>query len=126
MLGVQVVLDLESNCSREILSTFTDEQMMVGLLHDCLCDEGRCPHTFDRSNSPRLFARPVHARRIELYYALGIGQATISDAVIQRVQLHYIDAGDDRIQYVLAFRNHRESLLDGGHRSAILELVAIV
>src|SRR5262245_44596150 len=101
MFGVEVIFDFESNGSRELLSSFAYYQVMIGLFQHCLGHQRRSPDSFERGHGARLLPRAMHAGRIELDYTLGIWQASIPDAVIQRVELYYVDPGDDRVQYVL-------------------------
>jgi hypothetical protein len=98
---------------------------MIRVVHHLLRDERRRPHAFDARHRPGALARPVHARRVELDDAVGVRQPAVADARIFGIELDDVDARDQRIEDVLAFRHHAEGRLDTGLRAAILEAVAV-
>jgi hypothetical protein len=67
----------------------------------------------------------VHHRRVELDHPLGIRQAAIPDARVGRIELDDVHAGDQRIEYVLPFRDPLECGLDARLVAAVLELMSV-
>ena len=78
-----------------------------------------------QATPPARFNGPVHAAGVELHDAVGVRQAAVTHAVVERIELDDVDARDQRLEDVAA-RGHRgEGRLDAGLRPAILELVAV-
>ncbi len=124
-LGVEVVLDLEAHVARELLRVLADEQVVIGLLEHGLGDERRRAHAFDARHAAGALGRPVHAARVELHDAFGVGQAAVADAGVFGIELAQVDAGDDGVEHVGALRDHLERLLHAGDRPAVLVAVAV-
>ena len=64
--------------------------------------------------------RAVHAAGVELHDAVGVRQAAVADARLLGIELDDVDAGDQRVEHVLALRHHREGRLarrSAGRRS---------
>ena len=99
---------------------------MVGLLEHGLGHQRRRAHAFERRDPAGAPGRPVHAARIELHDAVGVGQAAEADAAVGRVELAVVDAGDQRIEHVGAPGDQVERLLDAGFGAAVLVDVAVV
>ena len=60
--SVEIAFDREAHVAREFLRSLSDNQMMIGVVHDCLGHEGGCANTFDRRDSSRTLPRTMHAR----------------------------------------------------------------
>jgi hypothetical protein len=60
-----------------------------------------------------------------LHDAVRIGQTSIADAVVCRIELDDLHAGDERIEHVIAARDAQPGFLDAGPRAAVAELVAV-
>src|SRR5205085_11161156 len=88
VLGIQVVLDFETEFAREILRAFADNEMMVRLLHDRFRDQRRRADALDASYAAGAPFRSVHATGIELHDPVRIRQSTVAHAVIERIELH--------------------------------------
>ena len=78
-----------------------------------------------RRDAARFFARAVHTRRIELNDAVGVRQAAEPDAVVERVQFDDVDAGDERVEHVVAVRDALEGRFDARLRAAVRESMAV-
>ena len=113
----------------EVLRALADEQMVVGRVHDELRDVRRRPHAFERGDAAGALLRPVHAARVELHDAVGIRQAAVADAVVLRIELDDVDAGDEGVEHVFlaraAARHQVERALDRRLRPAVLVAVAV-
>ena len=73
---------------------------MIGVLQHRVRDLGRRPHAFERRHAAGPTLRAVHAARIELHHALGVGQAAVSDARVLGIEFDDVDAGDERLEDV--------------------------
>ena len=73
---------------------------MVGRVHHQLRHLRRRAHAFDRRDAAGALLRPVHAARIELDDAVGVRQPAVADAVVGRIELDDVDAGDERVEDV--------------------------
>jgi len=125
-VGVEVVLDLESDTPREVLRALADDEVMVGQIHHLLGDVRRRADAFQRGHASRALPGPVHTARVELDDAVGIRQAAVADARVFGIELDDVDAGDERVEDVgVAARHQVERALDGGLRSAVLVAVAV-
>ena len=117
---------LKPMLARELLRRrLTDDQVMIGLLENGFGDERRRAYTFEAGDAAGAFGRTVHAARIELDDAFGVGQSAVADARVLRIELAEVDAGDDRVEHIGALRHHLERLLHAGDRTAVLETVAV-
>ena len=58
---VEVVLDFESQTACKGLGSFSDDEMMIRLIHYRLGNEGRGAYTFERSDTAGTSFRSVHA-----------------------------------------------------------------
>ncbi len=125
LLGVEVVLDLEAELAREILRALAHQQVMVGLLHHRLGDERRCAHALERRHGAGLPLRAMYAGSVELHDAVGVGQAAIAHAVVLGIELHDVDAGDERVEHVGTLGEHGVGLLHASDRAAVLEAIAV-
>src|SRR6185503_10174412 len=67
----------------------------------------------------------MHARGVELDHSVSVGQTAIADTIVQRIELHDIDARDHRIEHVRAAGDHGESLLHGGYSATVFEAIAV-
>ena len=67
----------------------------------------------------------MHAAGIELHDAVGVRNAAVADAILQRIELDDVDAGDQRVENILAFGHETKSSLDTRLRSTVLVLVAV-
>ena len=86
------------------------------MLHHRLRDERRRAHAFERGDAAGALLRAVHAARVELHDAVGVRQAAVADAVVLRIELDDVDAGDQRVEDVRALR--RSSRRPSRRRSA--------
>ena len=69
--------------------------------------------------------RPVHAARIELHHAVGVGKPAVADARVVGIELDDVDAGDQGLEHVGAARHQLEGLLHAGHLAAVPVEVAV-
>lgn len=122
---VQVVLDREAHLPRERLRILPHQQVMVGVLQHRLGHQRRRAHAFQRRHRARALAGAVHHGGVQRHHAVGVRQAAVADAVVLRVQLVEVDAGDDGVERVGAARHPRERGLNGRHRAAVAVLVAV-
>jgi hypothetical protein len=125
-IGVEVGLDGEPEITREGLRVAADEQVMIGLLHDLVGDQRRGPHPFEAGHAPGAALRAVHAAGVELDHAVGVRQAAVADAGIERIELYDVDAGDQRLEHVGATRHHGEGGLHARPGAAVLVDVTVV
>ena len=121
---VQVVLDGEAHLAGELLRPVAREQVVVRVVHHGLRHERRRAHALDGRHAAGALLRAVHAAGVELDHAVGVGQPAVADAGLERVELRDVDAGEQRVQHVLAFGDEPEGALDGVLGAAVLELPA--
>ena len=107
-LGVEIVLDLEAHAPREPLRVLPDDQVVIGVVHHLLRHERRRAHALDARHRAGALARAVHARGVELHDAFGVRQAAVADARVLGIELDDVDAGDERVEDVLAPGHQRE------------------
>src|SRR5215831_228469 len=98
---------------------------MIGTLHHGLRDQRRSAHAFNLGYAARPFLRSVHTTRVELNDAFCIWQSAIADAVVERIELDDIDAGNQRVENVRAADHLLKGSFDAGHSSAVLEFIPI-
>ena len=60
-----------------------------------------------------------------MHDAFGVGKSAVADAVIQRIKLDDVDAGDDGVEHIGALRDQRPRCLDASHISAIFVAIAV-
>ena len=89
-------------------------QVMVGVAQDLLRHERRRADALDAGHGAGALLRPVHARGVELHDAVGVRQPAVADARVLGIELAQVDAGDQRVEDVLAFGDHAEGHLDAG------------
>ena len=94
------VLFLEAVLEREVLRPFADQEDVIGVLEDALGDLGRCLDPLEATHRAGAARGAVHARRVELHHALGVGQPAVAHRGIVRVELldlHGLDRGIERV-----------------------------
>ena len=96
------------------------------MLEHRLGDQRRRAHAFERRDAAGALGRAVHAARVELHDAFGVGQAAVADAGLVRIELAEVDAGDERVEHVGALGDHVERLLHADVGAAVLVDVAVV
>jgi hypothetical protein len=67
----------------------------------------------------------MHDARIELHDTICVGQSTVSNAGILRVEFDNVHARNDRIENVGTGRHHLESLRDAREAVFIFRLIPI-
>src|SRR5262245_24912045 len=72
VVGVQIVFYLEAHAASEILRTFPDDQMVIGVIKHRLRNSRGSSNAFQSANRTRTFFWTVHARRVELHDTLSI------------------------------------------------------
>src|SRR5688500_17024735 len=97
---VEIVFDREAELAREILCAFADQQVMVCLQHDLAGHARWSSDAFERTNASGLLAGSVHDARVELYDSVGVRESSVTDAVVERIELHDIDPRDQRVEDV--------------------------
>ena len=110
LLGVEIVFDLESHAAGEVLRALADQQVVVGRVHHGPRHQRRRPHAFERGHATRALPRAMHAARIELDHSFCIRQSAVPDAVVGRIKLADVDAGDERVQHVRCAARHQREL----------------
>ena len=100
------ILLLESHLEREFLGAGADEHDVVGVVHDCFCDERWRRDVLERADCSSSFGRAVHAGRVQLHHALLVRQATQSHRLIVGIELLDIDSRDDRVEGVRILTRH--------------------
>src|SRR5207249_5001026 len=100
MVGVQVVLDLETHVSGEVLGTFSYQQMMIGLVHHRPRRQGRRAHAFKSGHSAGSFLWSMHAGGVELNNTFGVGQAAVAHRILQWVEFEYVDTSNQRVEHI--------------------------
>src|SRR5690606_26426094 len=65
-------------------------------------DEARRCDVLEAPDGPGAPRGAVHAARVELHHAVGIGQAAETNRLVLGVELLDVDTGDDRVERVLA------------------------
>ena len=73
---------------------------MVGHFEHGLGDQRRCADTLDAGNTAGAFGGPVQAARIELNHPFGVGQPTVANAGVLRIELALVDTANHRVKDV--------------------------
>ena len=110
---------------REPLRAGADQQVVVGVLHHRLRDQRGRAHALERGHPAGPLLRAVHAARVELDDAVGIGQAAVADARVLGIELDDVDAGDERVEHVAAAGDQPEGAGDAGLLAVVRVLVAV-
>ena len=82
--------------------------MVIGVVHHRLGHQRRRPHALEAGHRAGALLRAVHARGVELDDTVGVGEGAVADAGLERIELGNVDAGDERVENVLAFGDQPE------------------
>jgi hypothetical protein len=83
---VEIGDDLEAEITRERRDVLADQQVVIVCSITVTWRQRRQLDVFARADAASLLLRAVHAARVELHDAVGVRQAAVADAVVERIE----------------------------------------